>query len=63
MTTDPGPIQTRLVMDHEDLDVLLEQLIAAYESNDRAIAADAYAELEQMRLSFSAFAPVAPVHS
>lgn len=51
MTADPmGPIQSRLVMDHEDLDVLLDQLIAAYETNDREIAAAAYADFEQ-RLS------------
>jgi hemerythrin-like domain-containing protein len=48
MTAQPmGPIQTRLVMDHEELDVLLDQLITAYETNDRAIAAAAYTDLEQ----------------
>jgi hemerythrin-like domain-containing protein len=47
MTAEPmGPIQSRLIMDHEDLDVLLDQLIAAYETNDREIAASAYAEVE-----------------
>jgi len=49
MTAEPmGPIQKRLMMDHEELDVLLEQLIAAYETNDREIAENAYEEFEQV---------------
>jgi hemerythrin-like domain-containing protein len=48
MTAEPmGPLHSRLAMDHEELDTLLEQLIAAYETNDRDIAASAYKELEE----------------
>jgi hemerythrin len=48
MTAEPmGPIHARLVMDHDDLDAFLDQLIAAYETNDRDVAASAYKELEQ----------------
>jgi hemerythrin-like domain-containing protein len=48
MTAAPmGPIQTRLVADHEELDLLLERLIAAYETNDREIAACAYRDFEE----------------
>jgi hemerythrin-like domain-containing protein len=43
-----GPIRTALVMDHEQLDVLLEELIHAYETNDREIAARAYGEVERI---------------
>ena len=49
MTADTmGPIHARLAMDHHDLEVLLEQLICAYETDDREIAAGAYAALEHM---------------
>jgi len=43
-----GPIQRQLAMEHEELDVLLEELIAAYETNERELAERAYAKFERM---------------
>lgn len=47
MTTLPaGTIHARLVMDHEDLDALLEQLVAAFGTGDWDVARATYARFE-----------------